>query len=158
MSLFTIEPIAKRDIEAVARIMSSRWQEPIDWCREETQKYLAQNEISAGFCVHSDGRVVGTGLFSLHNEDVSTSYGPWLYLLWVEPEFRGYSIGIELTRKRMEHARKFEYMEIYLDTMDAAPYHQALGWEDVCTVGRKGENLLVMRWNLLKEFPVLTSR
>ncbi len=157
MPEFDTQPIAERDIEYVAHIMSKRWGTSLEWSRKETALYLAQDAISAGFCIHHEGNTVGVGLFSLHNEDVSTEYGPWLYLLWVDPEYRGYDLGILLTQKRMEHARKMGYKEIYLDTVDAAPYHKALGWEEVGTVRWEDNPILIMKWDLAKEFPNSTK-
>ena len=151
--IMDIKPIAENDLEYVSMIMQDRWNVSKEWADTEIKTYLVQDKLAAGFCVHDNGKTVGVGLFSLENEDVSTEYGPWVYLLWVEPEYRGNNLGIELTRKRMDHAKKFGYKEIYLDTVDAYEYHKSLGWEDVCTVNYKGELDYIMKFDLTKDFP-----
>lgn len=153
MFLFETKQISINDIEYVANIMQKRWETSIEWARKETKKYLANDATCAGFCVFCKEKIVGVGLFSLKNDDVSTDYGPWLYLLWIDKKYRGNDLGIELTKKRMEHARKHGYKEIYLDTTDAVDYHHKLGWEDVCVVNYEGEIDYIMRFDLSKEFP-----
>lgn len=152
MVKFKINPITLADVEYVASIMHNRWEIPYENAVEGTMRYLAMDKEFAGFCIHIEGRTVGVGLFGLHNDDVSTEYGPWLYLLWVEPEFRGNNLGIEITKKRMEYARKLGYKEVYLDTDDAIMYHKMLGWEEVSTRIYKGSPVTIMRWDLEKEF------
>lgn len=151
---FTIDPIGSRDLEYVSTIMQQRWDVSKEWADTEVRRFLAQNEEAAGFCVHHDNMTVGVGLFDRHNDDVSTKYGPWLYLLWIDKEYRGHNLGIELTKRRMEHARNHGYTKIYLDTTDALNYHKRLGWEDVCVVDYKGEVDHIMKYDLSKDFPI----
>lgn len=150
---FVIQPASKADIAYIATIMHMRWNVSMKWARKETKRHLAQDAQCAGFTVYHRGNVIGVALFSLTNEDVSTDYGPWLYLLWIEPAYRGNDIGIELTKARMEHARNHGYERVYLDTTDAKPYHATLGWEEVCTIMYEGEEDTIMQYDLSKEFP-----
>lgn len=148
-----IKPLLPGDIPYVSSIMQKRWGVSLEWANEEAKRFLIADKNTAGFCVHDNNKTVGVGLFDLHNDDVSKDYGPWLYLLWVDPEYRGHSIGIELTKKRMEHAKKYGYNEIYLDTTDALEYHKKLGWKEVCVVDYEGEVDHIMKYDLSKDFP-----
>ncbi|MEN9338525.1 MAG: hypothetical protein RI945_250 [Candidatus Parcubacteria bacterium] len=150
---FKIQPISLEDISYVSDIMQKRWNVSEEWADEEAKRFLENDKYTAGFCVYVENTIAGVGLFDLHNEDVSKDYGPWLYLLWIDPEYRGHKLGIELTKKRMDHARKYGYTEVYLDTTDALEYHKKLGWEDVCIVDYEGEVDHIMKYDLLKSFP-----
>lgn len=154
MKEFQIQPIGLADLVYVSSIMQKRWDVSAEWADREARRFLIADADTAGFCVHHEDTIIGVGLFDRHNDDVSVKYGPWLYLLWVEPEYRGHNLGIELTKKRMEHARNHGYTEIYLDTTETAPYHRVLGWEDVTVVQYEGEPDLIMKYDLSKEFPV----
>ena len=53
-----------------------------------------------------------------------------MYLLWIEPKYRGSGYGKLLTEKRIEWALKHSSDDyIYLDTYDAKDYHLKMGWE-----------------------------
>lgn len=148
-----VKPLFLEDVPYVSSIMQKRWNVSSDWADEEVKRFLVSDKNTAGFCVHVENAVIGVGLFDLHNDDVSKDYGPWLYLLWVDPKYRGHNLGIELTKKRMDHARTYGYTEVYLDTTDALEYHKKLGWEDVCIVDYEGEVDHVMKYDLSKKFP-----
>lgn len=158
MEQYDIQPVSSEDLNYLSKIMQQRWSVSSEWADAEAKKYLSQDANAAGFCVHYKGKTIGIGLFDFKNDDVSTLYGPWLYLLWVDPEFRGHDLGIELTKRRMEHARSHGYMEVYLDTADAPKYHRNLGWEDVCMVQYKGEDDWIMRYDLSKDFPQIYNK
>lgn len=148
-----VKPLSPKDLPYVSSIMQKRWGVSSEWADKEAQRFLVSDKNTAGFCVHDNDKTIGVGLFDLHNDDVSKDYGPWLYLLWVDPEYRGHNLGIELTKKRMEHARKYGYSEIYLDTTDALAYHKKLGWKEVCVVDYEGEVDHIMKYDLSKDFP-----
>lgn len=153
--IFDILPIATKDLDYVSKVIQMRWHTSPEWAIEEAKKHLAHDALTTGFCVHYKNDPVGVGLFNLKNDEVTTDYGPWLYLLWIDPEYRGNDLGIELTRERMKHARKHGYAEIYLDTSDARPYHRKLGWEDITTVLYEGAPVKIMKYDLSKDFPQL---
>jgi GNAT superfamily N-acetyltransferase len=148
-----IKPLSIEDLPYVSSIMQTRWGVDSKWADKEAKRFLVADKNTAGFCVHDNKKTIGVGLFDLHNDDVSKDYGPWLYLLWVDPKYRGHNLGVELTKKRMEHARKHGYTEVYLDTTDALEYHKKLGWEYVCTVNYEGEVDRIMKSDLTKDFP-----
>ena len=155
----TINPISEQDVPYITKIMQNRWEYPHEKALEEVRAHLVQNKEMGGFCVHNEHREpVGVGLFSIYNEDVSTKYSPWMYLLWIEPEYRGNDLGILLTQKRMDYARSHGYREVYIDTVDAIPYHHTLGWKDIEIVSRNGEKITIMRWDLSESFPKKISR
>jgi len=148
-----IKPLSPEDLPYISTIIQKRWCVSSKWANKEARRFLVSDKNTAGFCVHDNDKTIGFGLFDLHNEDVSKDYGPWLYLLWVDPEYRGHNLGIEITKKRMGHARKYGYTEIYLDTKDALEYHKKLGWKEVCVVDYKGEVDHIMKYDLSKDFP-----
>lgn len=152
--IFSIRPMAADDAPFVSGIMQRRWKVPGSWSDRESARFLAGDRTAAGFVARADGRTVGVGLFDIRNDDVSEKYGPWFYLLWVEPEYRGHSIGIGLTRARMDHARKFGYEKVFLDTSDAPEYHLAMGWKPVETVMFEGKETLIMSYDLKDPFPL----
>ncbi|MES2225115.1 MAG: GNAT family N-acetyltransferase [Patescibacteria group bacterium] len=157
MSSFEIRPFVAADSEYVAAVMQQRWNVSRDYALDDTQYYLKNDKDYAGFCAHYGEKTVGIGLFSIDNEAVSKKYGPWVYLLWVESEYRGHDLGIELTKKRMEHARAQGYEMLYLDTVLAAEYHRRLGWEEVETVENGGVAKIIMKYDLSKSFPSISS-
>lgn len=153
MADFKIQPIHEEDFEYVSLVMQKRWGlSPLE-AEKETRRYLADDEIAAGFCAHCDGRTVGVGLFDRFNTEISKEYSPWLLLLWVEPEFRGNDIGIMLTQARMNHARRHGYNEVFIDTNDALDYHLKLGWEKVIPALWNSEPVWILRFDLSKSFP-----
>lgn len=158
MQIFDLNTITENDIGYISAIMQNRWNVSKEWADREAERFLIADENTAGFCVHDKDKIIGVGLFDLHNDDVSKEYGPWLYLLWVEPEYRGHSLGIELTQKRMEHARKYGYKEVYLDTTDAFEYHKNLGWQEVTTIDYEGEFDHIMKYDLSKSFPLVETK
>lgn len=153
MQDFDIQPLSEKDIPYVSRIMQMRWDVSPEWAQKEIEKFLIPTKERVVFCVHHEGNTVGVGLFDIHMDDVSLDYGPWLSLLWVDPEYRGHDLGIALTQKRMDHARKYGHKEVYIDTMDAEQYHLANGWEKVADILYKGEPDVILKYDLSKEFP-----
>lgn len=158
MNTNTIDLISEKDLPYVARIIHDRWGYDYDQALIEASAYLANDERFSGFCVHADTHeTVGVGLFSCDNDDVSQKYSPWLYLLWVDPPYRGNGLGIRITKKRMDHARLHGYKKIYIDTYDATAYHRNLGWEEVETIIFKGRQTTIMEWDLSEPFPLEPS-
>ena len=148
-----IQLLSFKDLPYVSKIMQERWNVSAEWANEEAKRFLVADKNTAGFCIHNGDKTVGIELFDLYNKDVSRDYGPWLYLLWIDQEYRGHGLGIEITKKIMEHANKYGYKEIYLDTTDALGYHQKFGWRDVCVVNFEGKLDYIMKYDLSKSFP-----
>ncbi len=66
-------------------------------------------------------------------------------------------LGIKLTKKGMEHARKYGYKTIYLDTTDALPYHLKLEWKVICIIDYLEEPDIIMAYDLSGPFPKISK-
>ncbi len=150
MEKFTLEPLREQDMDYVSSIMQERWGLSASEATIEARKYLVHNENTAGFCIHTEDRAVGVGLFDRSNNEISKRHGPWLLLLWVDPNYRGHDLGIKLTKACMNHARKYGYKEVFIDTNDALDYHLKFGWEKVSPVEWHGKPGWILRFDLSK--------
>ncbi len=153
MTEYKIQKLTKKYLPYFSKIMQKRWDLKKEEADNEARKYLAHDGKMAGWVVLFNEEPVGTALFDIDNKDVTDKYSPWLSLLWIEPEHRGKSLGITLTRKRMDYARKQGYKVVYLDTVDAREYHKKQGWEEVEEIDYHGEKDNIMKWDLSKTFP-----
>lgn len=135
-----------------------RWNYKKEIADYEAKQYLVPNCERAGWIVLYKNKPIGTALFDVNNEDVSIKYSPWLFLLWIEPEHRGYNLGIELTKKRLNYAKKCGYKIVYIDTIDAEEYHKKLGWEKIEEINYLGQKNVIMMWDLSKKFPINKDR
>jgi predicted N-acetyltransferase YhbS len=150
MKDYKIQKLTKRHVNYVSTIMQKRWDLKKEEADKEAIGYVVNDSNRAGWIVLYKNESIGTGLFDVENRDVYEKYSPWLFLLWIEPKYRGNNLGIELTKKRMKHAKKHGYKIIYLDTTGAEMYHKKLGWEKIEVV----EKNTIMKWDLAKKFPV----
>lgn len=151
--MLKIRRITKRDLGYISRVMQKRWDLKREEAEVEARRYLTHGKKHACWVVVDGDKPVGTGLFDYTNKDVTDKYHPWLSLLWLEPKYRGHSIGVRMTRIRMEYARKWGYRYVYLDTTEAMPYHLKRGWRKIDKASWHGEADNIMMYDLRKRFP-----
>ena len=57
--------------------------------------------------------------------------GPWVAAVFVNPEYRGRSVGKQLVTEAVRRARELGYSDVYLYTGDVAHWYETFGWERV---------------------------
>jgi GNAT superfamily N-acetyltransferase len=57
--------------------------------------------------------------------------GPWVAAVFVNPEYRGRSVGKRLVTEAVRRARELGYSDVYLYTRDVAHWYETFGWERV---------------------------
>jgi len=57
--------------------------------------------------------------------------GPWVAAVFVNPEYRGRSVGKQLVTEAVRRARELGYSDVYLYTRDVAHWYETFGWERV---------------------------
>ena len=57
--------------------------------------------------------------------------GPWVAAVFVNPEFRGRSVGKQLVTEAVRRARELGHSDVYLYTRDVAHWYETFGWERV---------------------------
>ncbi len=128
----------------VAKTIIRRWDVTEKQAWNYIYDYILKKNNSNCF-VSVDGKVpVGMGTFHVNN-DIGVDLHPWCIGLWVKPNYRGNGIGIRITLKRFDWARKLGYKKIYLDTINAEKYHLKFGWKNTNIIGYyKNEPTMVM--------------
>lgn len=154
MKEYKIVKATKKHLKYIYGIMQKRWGLSKSDAHDESSKYVVNNKDNVAWVVVFRDKPVGMGIYDHKNEDVSKKYSPWIFLLWVEPKHRGQGIGIKLTKKIMNHAKKLGHKVIYLDTIDALQYHLKLGWEKIEDANYHGEKTIIMKYELNKRFPL----
>jgi GNAT superfamily N-acetyltransferase len=57
--------------------------------------------------------------------------GPWVAAVFVNPEYRGRSVGKELVKEVVRRARELGHSDVYLYTRHVAHWYETFGWERV---------------------------
>jgi GNAT superfamily N-acetyltransferase len=57
--------------------------------------------------------------------------GPWVAAVFVNPEYRGRSVGKQLVTEAVSRARDLGHSDVYLYTRDVAHWYETFGWERV---------------------------
>ena len=57
--------------------------------------------------------------------------GPWVAAVFVNPEYRGRSVGKQLVTEAVRRTRELGYSDVYLYTRDVAHWYETFGWERV---------------------------
>ena len=132
----------------VRNIIRIRWELVENEYSHIVDNYFSRVDSSKCFVAVEGKTPIGMGTFHISN-DVGVDLHPWCIGLWVEPEKRGHGIGYKLTLKRFDWARKLGYKKIYLDTVEAEPYHLKFGWKRTGIIGTyHGEPTIVMEHDL----------
>jgi predicted N-acetyltransferase YhbS len=142
-----IEPAAPDDVPYIAGVMAQRWNLQQQEAVSDSRKYVAKADGRAAFIARLRGKPIGCGLYDPRNDEVSTSYGPWLLLLWVEPSYRRRGVGWRLSLARFQFARQSGVNAVFLDTSNAKRYHLNRGWVEVATASYHGEPVSILRYD-----------
>ena len=92
---------------------------------------------------------VGTVSLIEHNMDTRPDLRPWLAALFVLPEHRKRGIGTLLVRRCEEEAKSLGERRLVLYTEAAENYYLHLGWSISSREPYEGEQVVVMKRDLL---------
>lgn len=144
----TIEAMAARDVEAIARLRLAAFFEGTDRTLEEDMAALrgliGGDGFEAAFVGRVDGSPIGTCLFVRNEIDPMHDRTPWLAGLVVDEAYRGRGIGAALVRTVEAHAASAGVDRIYLYSWEARPFYEALGWMSVEAFEQEGEPMVLM--------------
>lgn len=57
--------------------------------------------------------------------------GPWVAAVFVNPEYRGRSVGKQMVTEAVRRARELGHSDVYLYTRNVADWYETFGWERV---------------------------
>ncbi|TXD33525.1 GNAT family N-acetyltransferase [Lujinxingia vulgaris] len=117
---------------------------------EELRESAVKEGLPLTLVAVEEDAIVGT--ISLAEEDLSThpEFSPWLSTVYVDASQRGQGIGSRLVQRVEEVAAAQGVEELYLYTPDQAPLYERLGWEVVSVETYRGEEVTVMRRDLVE--------
>ena len=123
----------QENMERFEEFVSSFWEQ---WGNESNMMFykdcMAHSASSAGdlpsfYIAMEDEKIIGTYAL-LRNDLVSRQdLSPWLACLYVDPSFRGKSIGSKLLAHAVQEASRKGYETLYLTT-DHIGYYEKYGW------------------------------
>jgi GNAT superfamily N-acetyltransferase len=129
-----------------AAIVFSMWDVRPEESWDVLKEWLRQENDSRVYVMLDGELVVGMCAFDRGSDVANLS--PWILALWVAPEYRGYGYGQILVGKVLEHARMLGFTKIFLDTVDAQPYHARFGWKYCFTGSWRGAETTIMSLEL----------
>lgn len=94
------------------------------------------------------GRLLGTVALVEHDMSTHVELSPWLAGLYVDPGFRGWGIGAQLTRHATAAAAKLGVTRLYLYTRSARGLYEKLGWQTLFEEDYEGRSVAVMAIDL----------
>lgn len=148
----TIEAMAERDVEAIARLRLEAFFEGTGRTLEEDMAGLRGlidgDGFEAAFVARDRGQPIGSCL--LVRGEISSPHDltPWLAGLVVEGTHRGSGVGTALVKTIEAHAASAGIGTLYLYTWQARGFYEALGWTAIETFEQGGEPMLLMSKSL----------
>jgi len=129
----------------VISIILKRWGISLEEANSEFDRWLIHDKDSICFIALDGDKPIGTGVFDTVRDEDGMDISPYNTLLWIEPEYRGNGYGRIMSKLRFDWALSKGYQIIYLDTLDAAKYHDKYGWKIVKHLIYEDEEFTIMQ-------------
>ncbi|ESX94164.1 MULTISPECIES: GNAT family N-acetyltransferase [unclassified Mesorhizobium] len=144
----TIEAMAERDVEAIARLRLAAFFAGTGRTLPEDAAGLRElfvgDGMEAAFVARDQGLPIGSCLLVRDEIDPAHDLTPWLAGLIVDQDHRGRGIGTALVRAVEAHAASAGVGKLYLYTWQARRFYEALGWVEVQTFAQDGGPMALM--------------
>lgn len=144
----TIEAMAERDVEAVARLRLAAFfagtRRTLAEDAAGLRELLASDGFEAAFVARDQGLPIGSCLLVRNEIDPAHDLTPWLAGLIVDQDHRGRGIGTSLVRAVEVHAASAGVGRLYLYTWQARRFYEALNWVEVQSFEQDGEPMALM--------------
>lgn len=112
--------------------------------------YLSAEPVPKMFIWVDREKVIGSSAIVPCDMDSKPELKPWLASVFVKPDCRQLGIGTALVKQVMAYAREQGFAELFLFTPDQESFYQKLGWHTVANESYHGEEVTVMRVDLIE--------
>ncbi|TIW23101.1 MAG: GNAT family N-acetyltransferase [Mesorhizobium sp.] len=143
----TIEAMAERDVEAVAKLRLAAFFEGSGRTLEEDMTALRGLTTGDGFEAAFVARL-GSCLFVRNEIDPAHDLTPWLAGLVVDERHWGRGVGAALLRAVEVHAVSVGVSKLYLYTWQARRFYKRLGWTALEAFEQDREPMVLMSRSL----------
>ncbi len=143
------------DVSTIARWLSENWGIDMGYALSETEEWcneLASSQTETLFVGKLKNRIVGTVIICECDLEGYEHLTPWLSSLYVPKEFRGNSIGDQLTEEASNWASKqgHNYLYLYTEKGKLIPYYRSLGWRSMEDIQVSGDACQIMKKTLMR--------
>jgi len=109
-----------------------------------------KDDVLFQLAFYKNGKPIATGgLYNnvglLHEHEKFKKLGPWIALLYTEPNSRNQKCGQTLLQEIEKNSKNLGYKEIYLYTFTAESLYLRNGWKPLEQVIYKGNDTVVMK-------------
>lgn len=116
---------------------------------DEFRERAVKDRVPITLLVMTDQDVVGTISIKAHENATRPGLSPWIGGVYVRSDWRGKGLGKLMMSAAEVEARRLGLQALHLSATDAQAFYEKLGWQVIERRQCQGEDIAVMRKQLV---------